>query len=75
MGINGLSRIDFKLGTDHLPIVLEIDPNPELDNRAIAAIKASNLNTSDILNYILNIAIYKIHGDSEDSKQHELFQT
>lgn len=73
MGVDGWSRIDLKLGTDHLPIVLEIDPNPSFDHRAEASLKASNLTKSDIINYIINSAAHKVKESNQEERQHLLF--
>lgn len=72
LGIEGWSRVDMILGTDHIPIVLEIDPNPEFDPRALATLEANNLTPSDIINYMVNISIDRIKDEQKDT-QYELF--
>lgn len=73
LGIDTYARIDFKLGTDHIPYLLEVDPNPEFDARLEASIQACNLSYEDMANYVLNIAIGRSGMKESPERQFELF--
>lgn len=73
LGIDTYARIDFRMGTDHIPYLLEVDPNPEFDARLEASIKAYNLSYEDMANYVLNMAISKSGIKENPERQFELF--
>lgn len=73
LGLSDFARFDIRLNRNHIPYIIEVDPNPAFDIRMDGAAQASSLTHDDMAVYVLNLAIQRVGSIEHNEKQLELF--